>query len=137
VREAMQDTTASNRSPANPSRAIDAVSTESTTLTAAPSNSLALSVGLSDPPTPERVRTKHTTSCPRRKSAPTVARPIVPVAPRTQRRWRAFAVTAEAQARAKVGSGATVIVPRKVLFNSANAPANVQVQLDLPVHTSE
>ena len=37
-------------------------------------------------PTPARGRTRHTTSWPRRTSARTVARPIVPVAPRTKTR---------------------------------------------------
>ena len=39
------------------------------------------------PPMPARGRTKHTTSCPRRTSACTVARPMVPVAPMTKTRF--------------------------------------------------
>src|SRR5450759_3480239 len=67
VREAMHDTTASNRSPANPSRDSDAGSVGSTTRTVAPSNRPPTSAGL------DRARTKQTTSYPRRPSATAAA----------------------------------------------------------------
>ena len=73
VREAIQETRASKASPARPSR--DTGSVTSITLTVAPSIAVSL-------------RTKQTTSCPRCTRAAVTTRPIVPVAPTTQVRWR-------------------------------------------------
>lgn len=84
----MQDTTASNRSPRNPSRSIDAESAKSTTRTLVPVTPSTSTGETIDRPLERGGRTKHTTSCPRWTRTRSVARPIVPVAPRRQTRWR-------------------------------------------------
>ena len=108
VREAMHDTIASNVSPPNPSRTIDALSVMSTCFTAAPSRSGRQPVDGFPRWAPVRGLTKQTTSCPRCTSAATVARPIVPVAPRTQTRCRASAFGMPADAVAAAGDGCVV-----------------------------